>query len=575
MMKLSPQKATFLFALFAVGLILCVGGLLFTFGLLAPDQFYNASLFAVAVVVITLPVFYFVSYSYERLFDRQRQQLRVEQLRIREYAEIATDWLWETDADLKVIPVSEPMLDAAHTPFELPSAISLGDIINDLVENKERRREFADNIKSRQAFKGIKYKCEPEKDKPLVFALSGKPLFDESGRFIGYRGIGTNITRQMTADYLVRNETGKLLQLMDRSAHGIMVIRQGKIEYANASARKVLGYDRKSIQDMDLQEIFYTRLPSVEDVALALEQSDQLVTPISLKLRSKDGSDIYLHAVFQQNNWDIPAGLTLTFFDATARKLDENSLRRQRRFQTVGRLTGGVAHDFNNFLAIILGNLELMDETLRTNCVLDNDELQTRIGKSIEAAERGANLVEQLVSYSQKQMLEPVELELDRFLGEISILLKSILGSGIGFEMKSGAAGQAVFVDPSRLEDALINILLVLAEGPRRVDGISLQTKMTILAEDDSLGSHDKVEPGRYVVLCIDQGVKGIDDEFLAKAEDPFVTDQEVSDQDVLAVSAVTGFIKQSGGYYSVEKQPGGENLICFYFPALRSSLSK
>lgn len=468
-MRISPQKATFIFALFAAGVILCVGGVLATFGLLAPDQFYNAALFAIAVIVVLMPVFYFVSSWQARSFEIEHARLLVQQARIQEPENITADWL-----------------------------------------NSE----------------------------------------------------------QVPAEYLARHGSGKLTELLDGFGQGVLVLREGRVVYGNLSACKILGYDRRSLLGLDLQTISFSRLPTVDEAPPPMHQEAVLpITPIELKLKSKDGADIYLQTVCQQNNLDFPSGLTLTFFDVTAQKFDENSLRRQRRFQTVGRLSSGVAHDFNNFLAIILGNLELIGESLSKGDAPDPDKLQKRIGKSLDAAERGARLVEQLVSYAQKQMLDPAKLELDAFLREIELLLKSILGSAIAFEMKFNAAGQSIVVDPVRLEDALINMLLILGEGARRVDRLKIETSAVSLTLADEFATHDKVEPGRYLVLCVDQGVKGIDENFFAKAEDPFMGDMKASDPDLLSVSALIGFIKQSGGFYQFEKRPGGENLIRLYFP--------
>ncbi|MBV8834927.1 MAG: response regulator [Alphaproteobacteria bacterium] len=240
----------------------------------------------------------------------------------------------------------------------------------------------------------------------------------------------------------------------------------------------------------------------------------------------------------------------------------EATLRQMQRLEAVGQLTSGVAHDFNNLLTVVLGNIRFLDREL-TAAGIDG-KLKQRLGHMRAAAERGAKLTDQMLSFSRRQRLEPHALDLNRSVAGMHELLQSTMGGSIRIETKLADGLWSAMADPTQLELAVLN----LAINAR--DAMGIGGTLTVGTSNERLGAPRHPEdppPGEYVQICVSDTGSGMTAEVRAKAFEPFFTTKEVGKGSGLGLSQILGFAKQSGGGVRIDSQVGKGTSICLYLP--------
>jgi signal transduction histidine kinase len=227
-----------------------------------------------------------------------------------------------------------------------------------------------------------------------------------------------------------------------------------------------------------------------------------------------------------------------TILDVTDRRSLEEQLTQARKMEAVGQLTGGVAHDFNNLLTVVLGNADIL---LRRGLA---DDKQTRqVGAIRQAAERGQTLTRQLLAFSRRQQLNPVVIELNALVRDFAPLLQQAVGEGVTLDLALSDAAVCAHVDPTHLENALLN----LAVNAR--DAMAREGTLSIRVDSGTEGSQTE---GRVLITVSDTGA-GMAPEVAARIFEPFYTTKDVGKGSGLGLSQVYGFVRQSGGEVTVD----------------------
>ena len=239
----------------------------------------------------------------------------------------------------------------------------------------------------------------------------------------------------------------------------------------------------------------------------------------------------------------------------------EAQLRHAQKMEAVGQLTGGVAHDFNNMLAVILGAMNLLERRLARG--------ETDLGRYIEAAKDGANraaaLTQRLLAFSRRQPLQPEIIEPNRMVAGMSELLTRALGEQVKVETVLAAGLWRINADVSQLENAILNLAVngrdAMANGGR----LTVETANTFVSED--YAQQHTMSPGQYVMIAVTDTGTGMSGDILAKAFDPFFTTKEVGKGSGLGLSQVFGFVRQSGGHVKIYSEQGHGTTVKLYLP--------
>jgi signal transduction histidine kinase len=244
----------------------------------------------------------------------------------------------------------------------------------------------------------------------------------------------------------------------------------------------------------------------------------------------------------------------------------ESTLRQMQRLEAVGQLTSGVAHDFNNLLTVVLGNIGFLEKGLSAAGV--DGRMAQRLGYMRTAAERGAKLTDQLLSFSRRQRLEPKLLDLNETVASMHDLLQSTMGGSIRIETKLHRGLWPAMVDPTQLELAMLN-LAINARDAMQVGG-----RLAVHTENVTLGPAlypEDPPAGDYVAICVADTGTGMTEEVRAKVFEPFFTTKEIGKGSGLGLSQVLGFAKQSGGGVRIESRVGDGTSIRIYLPRTKA----
>lgn len=246
-----------------------------------------------------------------------------------------------------------------------------------------------------------------------------------------------------------------------------------------------------------------------------------------------------------------------------AQRVAEERLRASERMETLGKLTGGVAHDFNNMLAIIVGSLDLAQRRLADR----EPRVSRHIGIALEGAQRAADLVQRMLAFARRQALDPEMLDPAVVLEEIRDLLSSTIGEDIHLTCRVEPGTRAIRADRVQLENALVN----LAANAR--DAMPEGGRLTILASNAVGPSESRSgDTGRFVAIEVTDDGEGMPDEVRARALEPFFTTKEAGRGTGLGLSQVYGFVTQSGGDLRIESTPGAGTRVAMLFPAAETT---
>jgi signal transduction histidine kinase len=246
----------------------------------------------------------------------------------------------------------------------------------------------------------------------------------------------------------------------------------------------------------------------------------------------------------------------------------ESTLRQMQRLEAVGQLTSGVAHDFNNLLTVILGNIGFIQKGL-ASAGIDGDLLQ-RLYYMRAAAERGATLTAQLLSFSRRQRLEPKVIDLEETIVSMRDLLQSTMGGSIRIETLLSKNLWPALADPTQLELAILN-LAINSRDAMQVGGTLTVSACNVTLSDSA--SPDDPPAGDYLQIAVSDTGSGMSKEVRAKAFEPFFTTKEVGKGSGLGLSQVLGFVQQSGGGVRIESQPGKGTSVYIFLPRADAAL--
>ncbi|HBA87585.1 MAG TPA: hybrid sensor histidine kinase/response regulator [Geobacter sp.] len=239
----------------------------------------------------------------------------------------------------------------------------------------------------------------------------------------------------------------------------------------------------------------------------------------------------------------------------------EAQLLQAQKLESIGRLAGGVAHDFNNMLSVILGhaNLALMD-------MEPGDRLQAGLEEIRMAAERSADLTRQLLAFARKQTASPKVLDLNETVGNMLKMLQRLIGERIKLVWKPHAGLWPVLVDPSQIDQILANLCVNSRDCIADIGTITIETGNSLI-DESRCAPHEGFAPGEYVRVSISDDGCGMDEETLSHIFEPFFTTKEVGAGTGLGLATVYGVVKQNEGSISVSSRPGIGTTFAIYLP--------
>jgi signal transduction histidine kinase/CheY-like chemotaxis protein len=248
----------------------------------------------------------------------------------------------------------------------------------------------------------------------------------------------------------------------------------------------------------------------------------------------------------------------------------ESTLNQLQRLEAVGQLTSGVAHDFNNLLTVVLGNIGFIEKGLAAAHI--DGKLVQRLGYMRSAAERGAKLTDQLLSFSRRQRLEPRTLDLSQIIEGMRDLIQSTMGGSIRIDVKLRRDIWPALADPTQLELAVLNLAINARDAMEVGGSLRVETANVTLAAPTA---PEEPPAGDYVSICVCDTGTGMAPAVRAKVFEPFFTTKEVGKGSGLGLSQVLGFAKQSGGGVRIDSRMGEGTTVHIFLPRATAKVTQ
>ena len=251
------------------------------------------------------------------------------------------------------------------------------------------------------------------------------------------------------------------------------------------------------------------------------------------------------------------------------REQAQAALAHAQQLEALGQLTGGVAHDINNMLAVVSGNLEVAMSSIGA----ENQRVLRALQQALDAVDTGANLNRKLLSFARQRKLEPVVLVLNDRVREVTELLQRTLGQQITITTRFAADLWHTRVDPTEIDNALLNLALNARDAMNDGGTLSIETRNVTL--DAAACAHDPdARPGEYVRLSIVDTGQGMTPEVKRRAVEPFFTTKGTGKGTGLGLSSVFGFAKQSGGFLGIDSKVGEGTTVHVFLPRVAAQLA-
>lgn len=386
--------------------------------------------------------------------------------------------------------------------------------------------------------------------------------YDYKGRRAIFSTVRDITDRKRVEAELKARET-RLASIFRAAPAAIVFIRNRTIIEANDRFFQLLGYTQEELLGENTEIIY----PTQEDFQrvgreLYARLAEKEVVVMEYPLRHKDGAIVNTLTSASFLDPDNPGGGLVAFIlDITERIKLEEQLRQAQKMESVGRLAGGVAHDFNNMLSVILGNIELAHDDLESRKPLYHHLEEIR-----SAALRSADLTRQLLAFSRRQAIEPRPLNLNHIIGDMLKMLHRLLGEDINLAWLPEKSLWRVNMDPAQVDQILANLCI------NARDAISGQGKITIETHNcafdgDCFDEDSFISPGRYVMLSVRDNGSGMDEKTQSLIFEPFFTTKKDGRGTGLGLATVYGIVKQNNGFIHVHSKLGKGTTFQIYLP--------
>ncbi|MEW6348455.1 MAG: PAS domain S-box protein [Thermodesulfobacteriota bacterium] len=390
---------------------------------------------------------------------------------------------------------------------------------------------------------------------------------DSSGKVIGTRGMYVDITDRKNTEAALKESEERYRQITENSLTGILVFQDDRAVFANRRLSEMLGYSQDEMLSMSLLErIHPDDCNLVTEIAEGGMAGFRVPRHCEPRLLHKDGHAVWTEILSHRMDYQGRPAIIASVADVTERRILEQQLRHSQKMEAVGILAGGIAHDFNNLLHIIGGHAELLELELADRDMTFDETTAIR-----RAAQRGADLVKQILTFSRRIQPRPTSINLNDRVRSVRALLSPTIPKLIQIDLHLEEALAPVQADAAQIEQLLANLAVNATDAMPEGGNLRIETHNVVL-DEDHCRNHAELSPGSYVVLRVSDTGRGIGKDALPHVFDPFFTTKGRADATGLGLATVFGIVKMHEGHIICQSEVGKGTSFTIYFPVAESA---
>jgi PAS domain S-box-containing protein len=383
-----------------------------------------------------------------------------------------------------------------------------------------------------------------------------------------YTVILRDITRRLRAEETLRHSEARFRSLYEQAAIGIaQVAFDGQLLMVNAALCRMLGYEESELRGKNISDVTHPDDRARQDELIAQRKSYQL----EKRCLHRDGTEVWVDvsSSLVSDSTGAPLYRISVIQNITGRKCAEEQLAQAQKLEAIGRLAGGVAHDFNTLLNVMLGYSELLLKELPAG-----DSRREKVIQIKNSSDAGALLTRQLLAFSRKQSVAREVLDLREVASRMMPILSRLLPHDIELTVKCPDELCRVKVDPGQIQQLMLN--LVANAGDAMPDGGQVNIEVQSVKVDEAyVQQHPALQVGGYAVLSISDSGLGMDAETVSHIFEPFFTTKEKGKGTGLGLATVYGIAKQNGGDIWVYSELGAGTVFKVYLPLTTEALQE
>jgi PAS domain S-box-containing protein len=454
-------------------------------------------------------------------------------------------------------------------------------------QHHRHRESFAEAPKTRRMGADLDLSGRRRNGSEFPVEISLSPVFTDKGTFV-LSAIRDISDRKRIAEELRRaNEElhrrtaeqlgeyrSRLALIIDSSDDAIIAKDlDGTITSWNKGAERIYGYTRDEIVGKNISVLAPSdRQDEIPEILRRIAQGERIEHFESARV-TKDGRhlDVSISVSPLCDTKGGIVGASVIARDITAQKKAEGQLHQAQKMEAIGRLAGGVAHDFNNILGIISACAEFLRDRIDINDADNNKAASSGplqyVDNIKKATERGSALTRQLLTFSRSSAIQPRILDLNERLRDVSKLLRPLMGDDVEILIVSKSPAAVVEADPGQLDQIMVNLAVNARDAMPRGGKFILETRAERF--DEGLAEQQQqLPPGKYVLLSVSDTGSGMDAATVARIFEPFFTTKEIGKGTGLGLATVYGIVKQSAGHILVYSEPGHGTTFKIYLPS-------